>query len=132
MALLFRRIGLRQLTPLQAGALGCAAGLLLASLVAHAWLSGPDEPIFVYTIPVVVAAIAAGSYGGYAAATVASALLLIWPPESQERPLHLALGLAALFLVAGLVGHFSSELRRAAARRDWLLERAEAGLIELD
>jgi PAS domain S-box-containing protein len=120
-------------TPLTAAALGCVASLVVGALIARQWRNDPNEPVFLYILPVVVAAIATGPIGGYAAAAAAAVLLAVWPPAgSGSSVLHLGAGAAALFLAAGLVGHFSSDVRRLAARREWLLERADAGVIELD
>jgi PAS domain S-box-containing protein len=45
---------------------------------------------------------------------------------------HLGLRIAALFLVAGVVGYLVAGVRRRSAHREWLLEQSNTGLVELD
>lgn len=123
---------LRAWSPLQLVALASACALLTAALLAHAWLNEQDEPVLL-TLPIVVAAIAAGPVGGYLAATVAAAFHLAWMrTDAATSTLHLGVRIAALYLVGGLVGHLVGRLRRTAADREWLLEQGNTGLVELD
>jgi signal transduction histidine kinase len=114
-------------------ALGCACALLASALAAHIWLTDPHEPVLLYTLPVVVAAIAAGPVGGYLAATAAVALYLAWvPTDVATSAAGLGSGIAALYLVGGLVGHLVGRIRETSAHREWLLEQGNTGLVELD
>jgi nitrogen fixation/metabolism regulation signal transduction histidine kinase len=117
---------------LQVAALASACALLSAALLAHGWLDNQDEPVLL-TLPIVLAAIAAGPVGGYIAATVAVAAYLAWMPiDVATSTVHLGVRIAALYLAGGLVGHLVGRLRRASGDRDWLLEQGNTGLVELD
>jgi PAS domain S-box-containing protein len=123
---------LRAWSPPQVAALASACALLSAALLAHPWLNNQDEPVLL-TLPIVVAAVAAGPVGGYLAATVAVAFYLAWiRMDPATSTVHLGVRIAALYLVGGLVGHLVGRLRRASAHREWLLEQGNTGLVELD
>jgi signal transduction histidine kinase len=123
---------LRAWSPLQVVALASACALVVAALLAHVRLNDQDEPVLL-TLPIVVAAIAAGPVGGYLAATVAVALYLAWMQmDAATSTVHLGVRVAALYLVGGLVGHLVGRVRRTSARREWLLEQGNTGLVELD
>jgi PAS domain S-box-containing protein len=113
--------------------LGCAAALVPAALIANLWLTDADEAVLLYTLPVIAAAIAGGPVAGYLTATAAAALHLAWlGTHSGIGGVHAGLEIAALYLVGGLVGHLVGRLRRTFARREWLLEQGNTGLVELD
>jgi PAS domain S-box-containing protein len=127
-----RRSWSSELSLLQTVLLAAAAAFLVASVVAHLWLTDADEPVLLYTVPVVLVAIAAGPAGGVLAATLATGLYVVWAHDSGSQPTHPAIRIAALYAVALPVGFLVAELRRASSHREWLLEQGGTGVVETD
>jgi signal transduction histidine kinase len=117
---------------LQSVAFASAAAFLVASVVAHLWLTDPDEPVLLYTLPVVLAAIAAGPRGGFLAATLAALFYTVWTRAAAAEPTHLAIRIAALYLVALPVGFLVRGLQRTSSQREWLLEQGDTGVVEVN
>lgn len=104
---------LRPVTTLAVAALLFAAVLLLR-LVA----TNPNDPVTIlYTLPVSLLAIQFGAAAGIAAAALAMGLFGVWAitDEVEVGALGVLSRAIGLFLIGGLVGHFSDRLRQALA-----------------
>ena len=114
-----------------------AAGAMFAAIFALGFGVGdPGESVAVlFTLPIVLAAVQFGAWGGLGAAAVALGLLGVWDLSGQDHmPLLSYLGRTVAYLLLGcLLGSFSTRLRtshdrvrRREAQLDAILDNSTA------
>jgi PAS domain S-box-containing protein len=115
-------------------ALSSAAVLFVAFFALHLWVIDPDEPVFLYALPVAIVAAGFGAGAGVAAGTFALILYMGWAAAKGLRldELEVASRGCAFWLLGGLVGYFAERLRTVTEQRRMLIESAPDGIIELD
>jgi PAS domain S-box-containing protein len=111
-----------------------AAVLFLLLLGLHAWVGDPDDPDFLYLVPIAVAAGAGGLAYGLGAASLAFALCIAWAAAKglDLDALGLASRAAAFYLIGCGTGYLAQRLRAASDRMRVLIDSAPDGILELD
>jgi PAS domain S-box-containing protein len=107
---------------------------LVALFLLHFKVDDPDEPVFLYTLPVLIVALARGPRDGCVAAAVAVALFVVWSINKNIELDTLGVGsrALALVLVALVGGYLAEELRAASEERRVLFDAASDGIFQLD
>jgi PAS domain S-box-containing protein len=108
--------------------------LFTAVFILHAWIQDSDDPVFLYSLPILIVALGPGMKPALAAAAVGVGLYLVWAAGNgfPVTPLGFASRATAMFLIGGVAGHFSERNRALAEERQLLIDTVPDGIIELD
>jgi PAS domain S-box-containing protein len=111
-----------------------AAILFAAVFILHVWIQDADDPVFLYSLPILIVALGAGRKPALAAAAVGVGLYLAWALGNgiPITVLGFASRAIAMFLIGGVAGHFSERNRALAEERQLLIDTVPDGIIELD
>jgi PAS domain S-box-containing protein len=103
---------------------GVAAALFGALVIAHLWVDDPDDPVLLYTLPIVVVALELGIRAGLVAAAAALGFYLAWVLIKHLELDVLAVGsrAATFALLAVVIGHLAQRLALVSRRNAALLD----------
>jgi PAS domain S-box-containing protein len=111
-----------------------AAVLFAAVFILHLWIQDADDPVFLYSLPILIVALGPGIRAALAAAALGVGLYLAWA-LGKGFPVT-ALGFAsraiAMFLIGGVAGYFSERNRALADERQLLIDTVPDAIVELD
>jgi signal transduction histidine kinase len=110
--------------PPRAWVVGAAAALFSALVIAHIWVDDPDDPVLLYTLPIVVVALQLGIRAGLVAATAALGCYLAWVLIKHMELEAFAIGsrAATFALLAVVIGHLAQRLATVSRRNAALLD----------
>jgi PAS domain S-box-containing protein len=111
-----------------------AAILFAAVFILQSWIQEADDPVFLYSLPILIVALGAGMKPALAAGAVGVSLYLVWAAGHgfPVTPLGFASRATAMFLIGAVAGHFSERNRALAEERQLLINTVPDGIIELD